>query len=43
METSPLICSENHWTGSYMIRASVMKELNSGSGSIKFISFLRVV
>ena len=28
METSPLICSANQWTGFYMITASVMKELN---------------
>ena len=27
METSPLICRANHWTGLYMITASVMKEL----------------
>ena len=30
IETSPLICSSNQWTGFYMITASVMKELNSG-------------
>ena len=28
METNPLICRENQWTGFYMITASVMKELN---------------
>ena len=28
IETSPLICSANQWTGFYMITASVMKELN---------------
>ena len=28
VETSPLICSGNQWTGFYMITASVMKELN---------------
>ena len=28
IETSPLICIENQWTGFYMITASVMKELN---------------
>ena len=28
METSPLICSANQWTGFYMITASVMKGLN---------------
>ena len=30
METSPLICSENQWTGFYMIKASVIKELTEG-------------
>ena len=28
IETSPLICSANQWTGFYMITASVMKGLN---------------
>ena len=28
IETSPLICSANQWTGFYMISASVMKELS---------------
>ena len=28
IETSPLIWRANHWTGFYMIMASVMKELN---------------
>ena len=28
IETSPLICSVNQWTGFYMIKASVMKELS---------------
>ena len=28
METNPLICSSNQWTGLYMITASVMKELS---------------
>ena len=28
IETSPLICSSNQWTGFYMITASVMKGLN---------------
>ena len=28
MESSPLICSENQWTNSFMIGNSVMKELN---------------
>ena len=29
IETSPLICSANQWTGFYMITASVMKGLNA--------------
>ena len=28
IETSPLTCRANQWTGFYMISASVMKELN---------------
>ena len=28
IETSPLICTRNQWTGFYMIGTSVMKELN---------------
>ena len=28
METSPLICRANQWTGFYLITASGMKELN---------------
>ena len=31
IETSPLICSANQWTGFYMITASVMKELNKNN------------
>ena len=27
IEASPLICSENQWTGFYMIMVPVMKEL----------------
>ena len=27
IETSPLICGANQWTGFYMITASIMKEL----------------
>ena len=27
IETSPLICSANQWTGSYIIGTSVMEEL----------------
>ena len=33
METSPMICIANQWTGFYLIGASVMKEL------IKAVSF----
>ena len=29
METSPLICLANQWSGFYMITTSVMKELRS--------------
>ena len=29
IETSPLICSANQWTGFYMITVSIMKELNN--------------
>ena len=29
IETSPLICSANQWTGFYMIGPSVMKELKA--------------
>ena len=28
IESSPLICRANQWTGFYMIGTSVMKELN---------------
>ena len=28
METSPLICFVNQWSGSYIKRTSIMKELN---------------
>ena len=28
IETSPLICTANQWTGLYMVGTSVMKELN---------------
>ena len=31
IETSPLNCSENQWTGFYMIEISVMKELKAFS------------
>ena len=33
IETSPLIYSANQWTGFYMIRPTVMKELNTDWGS----------
>ena len=33
METSPLICRANQWTGFYMITASVLKELNKPAPS----------
>ena len=29
IETSPLICRANQWTGFYMITTSVMKKLNT--------------
>ena len=31
IETSPLVCSANQWTGFYMITAFVMKELSDGN------------
>ena len=31
IETSPLICTTNQWTGFYMIETSVMKELDNAS------------
>ena len=31
IETSPLMCSANQWTGFYMITAPVMKESSKGS------------
>ena len=37
METSPLICRVNQWTGFYMIGTSVMKELSSISPVIRHI------
>ena len=33
IESSPLICSANQWTGFYMMMASVMKALMSQSRS----------
>ena len=38
IETSPLICLANQWTGSYMITDSVMKELKR-LGLFNLISF----
>ena len=38
IEASPLICSANQWTGSYMITASVMKGLKK-KGTPLFILF----
>ena len=38
IETSPLICFANQWTGSYMITDSVMKELKR-LGLFNLISF----
>ena len=32
IETSPLLCRANHWTGFYMIETSVMKKLNMYDG-----------
>ena len=34
IETSPLICKTNQWTGFYMIMASVMKELKGISQDV---------
>ena len=40
IETSPLICSPNQWTGFYMITPSVMKELIClGHGKMIFCFF----
>ena len=33
IETSPLICRANQWTGFYLIKAAVVKELNSANFS----------
>ena len=35
IETSPLICSENQWTGFYMIGISVMRELMNHERIVK--------
>ena len=34
IETSPLICGANQWTGFYMIAASVIKELIMGDFNV---------
>ena len=34
IETSPLICSANQWTGFYMIGTSVMKELRNEKSNV---------
>ena len=39
IETSPLICRANHWTGFYMIEtSSVMKELNIMQSDLSLLS-----
>ena len=43
METSPLICSANQWSGFYMITVSVMKELNHEQILKKIPSFDRKI
>ena len=40
IETNPLICSANHWTGFYMITASVMKGLKQTH--LLFYTFFRI-
>ena len=39
IETSPLICRTNQWTGFYMIRTSVMKELTPLKNIFGFVIF----
>ena len=41
IETSPLICSANQWTGFYMITASVMKELRRVLQNTFLISIIK--
>ena len=43
METSPLICKANQWTGFYMITASVMKELIAFSTGSEMLETLLLV
>ena len=40
IETSPLICRANQWTGFYIITASVMKELNKDSLWALYFSYI---
>ena len=37
IEISPLICSVNQWTGFYMIRTSIMKELRTEKSILKLV------
>ena len=41
IETSPLICSVNQWTGFYMIRIFFMEELNDLHGLKKKLKFFK--
>ena len=43
METSPLICGANQWTGFYMITASVLKGLNKHRLLIMFYFIVRFI
>ena len=38
IETSPLICSSNQWTGFYMITAYVLKELSNPPPPPQFLT-----
>ena len=38
IETNPLICSENQWTGFYIIGTSVMKELKDNTNQLVLVS-----
>ena len=38
IETSPLFCIANQWTGFYMIRTSVMKESKKPEKTRRFVS-----
>ena len=37
-ETSPLICSPNHWTGFYMIGTSVMIDLKKNKQKSEYLT-----